>query len=201
MLQPVCCMQGVDYVAIDEQSQRLLSYSYSPTQLRRLSVPLAAIKANESMVLTTDMRDACIYVLSRRVIDKIVSTESMSSIKVRSAFVKTKASTAFVCCAPRELYMIAHGRDNTCVVHETNCLCLACCLPQALNGIVGAFHSECRCTGCRLTRCPRLSTSNGHLTQTLPHANPMKVDCENQLLCQIRCSLQCKSKLRHTSHS
>ena len=94
MLQPMCCMQGVDYVAVDEQSQRLLSYSYSPTQLRRLSVPLAAIKDNESMVLTTDMRDACIYVLSRRVIDKIVSTESMSSIKVRSAFVKTKASTA-----------------------------------------------------------------------------------------------------------
>ena len=77
-----CILQGVDYVALDKDQQRLLTYAYSPTQLRKVSVPLDALKACSSMVLTTDMRDACIYILSKPVIDKIAATTEMSSIKV-----------------------------------------------------------------------------------------------------------------------
>jgi Nucleotidyl transferase len=76
-------VQGVDYVAIDEGSQRLLTYAYSPTQLRKLTVPLAAVKACGALNVTTDMRDACIYVISKKVIEQIVVTEGMSSIKAR----------------------------------------------------------------------------------------------------------------------
>ena len=74
-------------MAIDEGKQQLLTYAYSPTQLRKVAVPLPAVKACSGMVLTTDMRDACIYILSRAVIDKIVESQDMSSIKVRCAHV------------------------------------------------------------------------------------------------------------------
>jgi hypothetical protein len=97
-------VQGVDYVAIDGRSQRLLTYAYSPAQLRRISVPLAAIKTCSAMALTTDLRDACIYILSRSVIDRIKNSKE-SSIKV--------------CCHPVfTAFHTAYGRCVSAIQHD-----------------------------------------------------------------------------------
>jgi hypothetical protein len=74
-------MQGVDYVAVDKAGERLLSYSYNPAQLRRISVPARALQACSCMEITTDLRDACIYILHLTVVERI-KLSSMSSIKV-----------------------------------------------------------------------------------------------------------------------
>ena len=74
-------MQGVDYVSINTDTSQLLMYAYDPSILRKVAVPLAAIQACSSMEVTTDWRDACIYVLSAAVVKRI-SDSDMSSIKV-----------------------------------------------------------------------------------------------------------------------
>jgi hypothetical protein len=75
-------VQGVDYVAIDEKNQRLLVFAYDPLSLRRIAIPHAATQEYPSMEVTTNLSDACIYVLSKAAISTI-KTSSMSSIKVR----------------------------------------------------------------------------------------------------------------------
>jgi hypothetical protein len=74
-------LQGVDYVSIDPNTQRILTHAYDPVQLRKITIPIAAINACSAMPVTTDYRDACIYILSRRII-KIIKDSTMSSIKV-----------------------------------------------------------------------------------------------------------------------
>ena len=77
-------MQGVDYVSIDPSTQRILTYAYDPEQLRKVTIPIAAIKKCSAMTVTTDYRDACIYILSARVI-KQIQNSTMSSIKVHAS--------------------------------------------------------------------------------------------------------------------
>jgi hypothetical protein len=86
-------LQGVDYVSIDPVSQRILSYAYDPDQLRKVSIPMAAMKACSTMELTTDYRDACIYILSRHVIN-LIKCSNMSSIKVCPHLVHPSTHTA-----------------------------------------------------------------------------------------------------------
>lgn len=81
-------MQGVDYVSIDPSTQRILTYAYDPEQLRKVTIPIAAIKKCSAMTVTTDYRDACIYILSARVI-KQIQNSSMSSIKVHASTLLT----------------------------------------------------------------------------------------------------------------
>jgi hypothetical protein len=66
---------------VDKAGERLLSYSYNPAQLHRIAVPALALQACSCMEITTDLRDACIYILSRAVVERI-RLSSMSSIKV-----------------------------------------------------------------------------------------------------------------------
>jgi hypothetical protein len=73
--------KGVDYVALDGKSQRLILFAYDPQTLRRITVPRAAAQEYPSMEVTTDLCDACIYVLSKAAIATI-KTSNMSSIKV-----------------------------------------------------------------------------------------------------------------------
>lgn len=70
-------------MSIDSETQQLLTYAYDPSQLRKVSVPLAAIQSCSSMAVSTDLRDACIYILSRAVAKRIKHSQ-MSSIKVRA---------------------------------------------------------------------------------------------------------------------
>lgn len=124
-------MQGVDYVAINEAQQQLLTYAYSPTQLRKVAVPLSAVKACSGMVLTTDMRDACIYILSRAVIDRIVDSPDLSSIKVcgMSASVGCPSCSAEHC---RECWVTVGDVSLWChVMYTLLCVC-ACSIPWRL---------------------------------------------------------------------
>lgn len=75
-------LQGVNYVALNEDRTRLLTYAYHPQQLRTVPVPTAAVRACASVDITTDYSDACVYVLSRPVIAAIASTPRYSSIKI-----------------------------------------------------------------------------------------------------------------------
>eukprot|EP00892_Ulva_mutabilis_P010449 jgi/Ulvmu1/7777/UM004_0006.1 len=73
--------KGVDYVALEPHSQRVISYAYDPEQLRRVVIPQAAVKSCSPMTLSTNYRDASIYILSRKFIAEIQRSE-LSSIKV-----------------------------------------------------------------------------------------------------------------------
>lgn len=73
--------QGVDYVALEPVSQRIISYAYDPEHLRRVVIPQAAVRSSSPVTLSTHYRDASIYILSRQFISQIQASD-MSSIKV-----------------------------------------------------------------------------------------------------------------------
>ena len=68
-------------MALEPNTQRIISYAYDPEQLRRVVIPQAAVKSCSPMTLSTNYRDASIYILSRQFIAKIQNSE-LSSIKV-----------------------------------------------------------------------------------------------------------------------
>jgi hypothetical protein len=108
-------MQGVDYVAVDKAGERLLSYSYNPAQLRRIAVPARALQACSCMEITTDLRDACIYILHRTVVQRI-KLSSMSSIKV-IALDRSESFFLHACNQARCLWGYPHER-HACSRHR-----------------------------------------------------------------------------------
>lgn len=75
------CLQGVDYVALEPSTQRIISYAYDPDHLRRVVIPHSATRSCSPITLSTHYRDASIYILSRQFIAEIQNSD-MSSIKV-----------------------------------------------------------------------------------------------------------------------
>lgn len=152
-------LQGVDYVAIDSAGQRLLSYSYDPAQLRRISVPAKALQACSSMEITTDFRDACIYVLARPVIERIVLS-SMRSIKVHSP-------------PPHAVEDDMHGSFAVVVRLQT--------LVKSFDCRAGGAHRRHHraaargCTARRWTFCRASSTSSGSRLLLLQTHSPCRV--------------------------